>query len=205
MERVQSLLKELAKKLARLLLGDYSVFQVYSRPTQSASPCQRRHPQHLTVVPVDEAAINSSLDPLIREQVGYAGPGAHAYACIEKGRIVGVCFYWYGDRYLQRNFWPLVEGEAKLVQIVSLPDVRGQGVATMLIASSCHDMGKKGFHHAYARVWHSNTPSLRAFERSGWTRTALVIEINPLRQKRPIRLRFDRSLEKAPAPPATDH
>ncbi|WP_394986031.1 GNAT family N-acetyltransferase [Cellvibrio sp.] len=189
---MQNLVKEFAKKLARMLIGDYSAYYIYSQSTEDSSPFKLGTATTFRVGPVDEFTINSSPESLIREQVGYAGPGSHAYACFDHDRIVGVCFYWFGNRYLKRNFWPLVDGEAKLVQIISLPEMRGRGVATMLIASSCRDMMQNnGFCRTYARIWHSNMPSLRAFERAGWTRVALIIEINPLRRSRPTCIRFD--------------
>lgn len=188
---MRSFVKELAKRLAGMLFGDYSVYRIYSRLPDAPSASPPVTTASLTVAPVDEAAINSSGDSLIRDQAGYMGPGSHGYACFDGDRIVGVCFYWFGERYLKRNFWPLADGEAKLVQIISLPEVRGRGVASLLIAVSCQDMMQKGFHRAYARIWHSNTPSLRAFERSGWTRRALVIEAHPGWRRRPIRMSFD--------------
>lgn len=184
-------LRELAKGLARAVLGDYAAYRIYSFPG-AAMPAARAgaRPAAFRVERVGEAEIAASPDALIREQVAYAGAGSHAYACMEGGRIVAVCFYWFGARYLTRNFWPLAEGEAKLVQIVSLPEVRGRGAATALIEASCGRIMGEGFRRAYARIWHSNVPSLRAFERAGWRRVALVIEINPLRRSRPMRLRF---------------
>lgn len=183
-------MKDFAKKLAHIILGEYSAYYVYARSNESTSPPQPSAASPFRVAEVDESAIKLSPDALIREQVGYAGTGSHAYACFDGDRIVGLCFYWFGERYLKRNFWPLAEGEAKLVQIVSLPAIRGRGVATTLIKSSFQDMSKKGFSRSYARIWHSNTPSIRAFERAGWMRIALVLEINPLRRMRPIRMRL---------------
>ena len=184
-------MKEVVKKLAQILFGDYSAYKIYSRSKADASPSHPTTTATFRIEPVDEFAINSSAEPLIREQVGYAGPGSHAYACFDDGRIVGICFYWFGDRYLRRNFWPLVDGEAKLVQIISLPEMRGRGIATMLITLSCRHMMQTGFRQLYARIWHSNTPSLRAFERAGWMQVAFVLEINPLRQIQPIRIRLN--------------
>lgn len=183
------LVKALLKKILRSVLGEYSAYYVYATPGEAAVP-PRPETNRFRVEPVDVPAIKSSTDPLIREQAGYAGPGSHAYACFDGDRIVGLCFYWFGDRYRARNYWPLGASEAKLVQIISIPEMRGQGVATRLVELSSHDMKEKGFTRSYARIWHSNIPSLRAFERAGWTRIALVIEINPLRRKRPIRIRL---------------
>lgn len=189
-------MKDFAKKLAHLILGEYSAYYVYSRSNEGGSPPQPVAALPFRVEGVDESAIKRSPDALLREQAGYAGPGSHAYACFDGDHIVGLCFYWFGERYLKRNFWPLAEGEAKLVQIVSQPEIRGRGVATMLIKFSFQDMMEKGFSRSYARIWHSNTPSIRAFERAGWMRVALVLEINPLRRSQPIRMRFN---AKAPA------
>lgn len=188
------LVKVLLKKLLRSLLGEYSVYYVYASPAGASVSVRSETNRPFKVGAVDASAIVSSPDSLIREQAGYGGPGSHAYACFEVDRIVGICFYWFGDRYRTRNYWPLVEGEAKLVQIVSIPEMRGRGVATQLIAMSSQDMMQKGFVRVYARIWHSNIPSLHAFERAGWTRIALVIEVNPLRQKQPIRIRLNSKL-----------
>ncbi len=183
-------MKELAKKLIRMLCGDYSIYYIYSR-SQEDLPATSEKTTTFSVKGIDAIAIKSSSDLLIRKQVGYTGADTHAYACFDDDRIVGVCFYWFGNRYLERNFWSLADKEAKLVQIISLPDMRGRGVATLLVSSSFQDMMRQGFHRVYARIWHSNIPSLRAFERAGWARIALVFEINPLRQKNPIRVYFN--------------
>lgn len=183
-------MKELVKKLIHMLCGDYSIYYIYSQSHEDL-PTFSEKTTTFSVKRVDAAAIESSADSLIREQVGYTGADTRAYACFDNDRIVGVCFYWFGNRYLERNFWPLANREAKLVQIISLPDMRGCGVATLLVSSSFRDMMRQKFHRIYARIWHSNIPSLRAFERAGWARIALVFEINPLRQKNPIRVHFN--------------
>lgn len=185
------LARELAKKLARLFLGEYSLYRIYSSPSneRGEEPSEAAN-KSFRVEPVDERTLDASEDALIRDQAGYCGPGARAYACFDGDRIVGVCFYWFGDRYLKRNFWPLESSEAKLVQIISLPEMRGRGVATTLIKGSCQAMISNGFRRAYARIWHSNQPSLMAFERARWERVASVLEINPLRLNRPIRIRW---------------
>lgn len=183
--------KALVKRVAHNLLGDYSAYYVYASPNESKTSQRYESKSKFSVRTVDEHALQSSAEPLLREQAHYLGQESHAYACLFDDRIAGVCIYWFGERYRKRNFWPLKEGEAKLVQIVSVSEMRGRGVATALIATSCCDMKERGFRRTYARIWHSNTASLRAFERAGWMRVALVLEINPLHRQRPIRVRFD--------------
>jgi RimJ/RimL family protein N-acetyltransferase len=184
-------LRNMTKQLASLLLGEYSAYCIYSFESGAVAVAPIKAvgtDSSLQIRPVDEATISASPERVINEQVGYAGTGAIAYACFDGDRVVAICFYWFGDRYASRNFWPLAEREAKLVQIVALPEVRGRGIATRLISESARDMLSKGFGCLYARVWHSNTPSRRAFIRAGWARIALVLEINPFRRLRPTRI-----------------
>lgn len=183
-------MKNLLKAVARALLGEYSAYYVL-RQTREDSPAPLL-PQvdGYRIVQVDHATIAASVDPVMRDQAGYAGEESLAYACMDGDRIAGLCFYWYGARYQKRNFWPLESGDAKLVQIITSPSMRGKKVAGTLIAASCSDMMNRGFNRLFARVWHSNHPSLRAFASAGWIQCATVIEIDPMRRGRPSRLRF---------------
>ncbi|WP_395403798.1 GNAT family N-acetyltransferase [Pseudoduganella sp. UC29_106] len=182
-------MKELLKRLAHLVLGEYSIYQILQRSEGQAAIAAPAG-AGFRITPVTRADIEASNDPVMREQAGYAGEGALAYACWHDDQIAGLCFYWHGARYLPRNFWPLQADEAKLVQVITSPRMRGRKVAGTLIALSCADVMTHGFKRTFARVWHSNTPSLRAFAGAGWTRCAMVIEINPFRQARPWRLRL---------------
>jgi RimJ/RimL family protein N-acetyltransferase len=182
-------MKQFIKKIARLLLGDYSVYHIYSN---SAEKIQATLPNSagLAFSILEKEQTESNNESLVREQSSYHGPETYSYACLKDEQIVGLCYFWHGDRYRKRNFWPLADGEAKLVQIVTIPRVRGHGIATDLIAHASLQMFGQGFKRLYARIWHSNLPSLRAFQRAGWQRVATVIEVNPLRRASPIRIRF---------------
>ena len=117
----------------------------------------------------------------------YAGDGAEAFACLVDGRIVGLCFFWFGERYRSRNYWPLDADEAKLVQIVTLPELRGKGVARGLIEYSTARMIERGRRRLFARVWFTNAPSAQAFRSAGWRQVAFVMRVNPLRRATPMR------------------
>lgn len=172
------MLKSALKRLAAALLGDYSAYYVYASPRNGDTvPRDDQHGQ-LVVRPLDRDEIAQAHDAIISHEAAYAGPGAYSFGCLLRDRLVAVCFYWYGPRYSLRNFWPLGEHEAKLVQIITLPEARNQGVAKRLIAESLDYVTRReGIHRAFARIWHSNIPSLRAFEHAGWHRVALVVEI----------------------------
>jgi RimJ/RimL family protein N-acetyltransferase len=185
-------MKELAKRLMHLLLGDYAVYRIYTRPTDATPLPTSARSAGFTVREVSGAEVLESPDSLIRQQAGYLGADCRAFACLDGARIVGICFYWFGARYKTRNFWPLEERQAKLVQVITLPEMRGRDVATTLVSLSAHAMRDKGFDRAFARIWHSNTPSLRAFAKAGWTYVTTVVEVNPLRSRRPLRLKLGR-------------
>lgn len=130
-------MKELLKSFARAILGDYYAYYILRRDKVAGAIAPSPQTSQYRVVPADRAMIASCADPLMREQAGYAGDGALAYACLHDEQIVGLCFYWYGERYLSRNFLPLKSAEAKLVQIITSPQMRGKRVAGALIAASC--------------------------------------------------------------------
>lgn len=191
-----------AKKIARALLGDYSVYRVYRLDPGNATAAAAAaaadapsaiaaslppQPTPFTVCPIDRSTLEACADPLLREQAFYCGEQSHAYGCSRDGQLLGVCFFWHGDRYRTRNFWPLAEGEAKLVQIVASEQARGQGVAGRLLREAAQDMAAHGFGPLYARIWHSNQPSIAAFERAGWRRIATVALVHPLQRERPLR------------------
>lgn len=169
----------LVKRVARALAGDYSIYRIYaSGDVEKTAPIDPGETP-LTVEKSSGDFLASQPSSLISQQAGYGGTGTDVYVCRNNNKIVGVCFYWSGDRYRQRNFWPLKIDEAKLVQIVVEPDQRGMGVAPFLIKQSCNDMLRSDKNKCYARIWHSNTPSIRAFEKAGWSRVATVIEAFP--------------------------
>lgn len=169
------------KRLARALFGDYAAYHILTRARGAASIPAARLPDDLACGPVQLTQLESCVDPAIRDQAFYFGDGARAWACMDRGgRIMGLCIYWYGDRYRERNFWPLRADEAKMVEVITLPEMRGRGVAPALIAQSCESMFAHGFQRVYARVWHSNEPSLRAFSKAGWVRAATIVEVFPL-------------------------
>lgn len=185
----QGAMHSLTKKAARLLLGEYSAYHIYAF---SAGNCRAlaRHDTNFRFANLEQKQLEASDDPSIAEHANYHGPQTYAYACFEGTRIVGVCYFWYGAQYRKRNFWPLGDSEAKLVQVFTLEEMRGRGIATQLIAYAADDMLRKGFERLYSRIWHSNKPSLKAFQHAGWARVATVVEIYPLRRKVPCRVTF---------------
>ncbi|MFV0477115.1 MAG: GNAT family N-acetyltransferase [Parahaliea sp.] len=185
---------EIFKKTLRFLLGEYSVYFIYASPDGKKNDALVAENPAVIVKMVNPSELLQCESLQLQNQSGYMGDESIAYGCWLNNDLVAVCFYWFGRRYATRNFWPLKQQEAKLVQIICSEKSRGQGAATALITASTRELtsvsGNGGFARLYARIWHSNTPSVRAFEKSGWRRIATILEINPLRRKRPLRIKF---------------
>jgi hypothetical protein len=108
------MIKQIAKQLVTALWGDYGIYRIYASSTDARKQSDPP-PDGFRFAPVDADYAKASTDADIVEQAWYFGDGSVAYACLEDSRIVALCFFWYGRRYRTRNFWPLKEGEAKLV------------------------------------------------------------------------------------------
>lgn len=182
------MLKSFFKKLARALFGPYEIYYIYTLSCEDTDLSASGWKSDTTVKPIDITPVEPLPTGLILENAGYFGAGSQAYVYENCETILGVCFYWWGNRYKTRGFWPLSEHEAKLVHIVTDSKARGRGVATKLISQSSTHMFHVGYIRLFARIWHSNLPSLKAFEKAGWTKVATVIQLYPFRRKTPLRL-----------------
>lgn len=176
------------KQLARLLLGDYQAFWILARQSvPGGRPIDR--PGELVALQATDLA--ACAQQVLAEQAWYLGPEAKAFGWRVNGELQALCVYWHGARYRPRNFWPLAAEEAKLVQVITAPCARGRGFAGKLIAASADAMAAEGFERLLARVWLTNTPSLRAFRSAGWSRVALVVTGEPpWLNGKPVRLRL---------------
>lgn len=171
-------MQKILKKIAILLLGEYKVFKIYTLDLESFSTDEK--------FPKNFCHFQQNYEQF----KGFSGPQSHGFDYLEteSGQKLSRCWYWYSDRYKERNFWPLMKGEAKLVDIETLEQARGMGLASKLIIYSSNEMKKLRFKRLYARIWHNNAPSLRAFTKAGWKQHCIVIEIYPLGKKMRFKL-----------------
>jgi GNAT superfamily N-acetyltransferase len=83
--------------------------------------------------------------------------------------------------------WVLGKDEAMLIDLVTAPSHRGQGLAPLLIRGASAEMRQIGWNPLYAFVWHSHHASYHAFEKAGWTQVAWVLEVRPFGMRRGFR------------------
>lgn len=129
----------------------------------------------VTEVTSDLAHVRGSPHEEVRVTAEYGGREAAGFCITLEQRAVAVAWYWWGKRYARRGFLHLAEGEAKLVHIVVAEEYRGRGLAHALLTQSASHMAARGFGRLFARVWHSNTGSVRAFTKAGWRKYSFVI------------------------------
>ena len=163
-------------ELAKKLLGEYVIFRIYRLDLTALVPAGE------SCDGFSEIVQEHTQEPSRRN--GYGGYQSHGFRFVENGCVLATCWFWYGERYRERNFWPLKEGEAKLVRIETAPQARGRNIAPRLIRYASLQMAERGFRTLYARVWHSYQPSRRAFYKAGWSLDAFVVEYDLLGRRR---------------------
>lgn len=164
------------RRIAKALLGEYYVFRIYHLDLKDAAPVAD---PHFTIFS----------EPYEGQPNGYAGPDSYGFAYEENGKRLSHCWVWFGDRYKTRNFWPLKEGETKLIALETSERARGRSLAPKLLAFVAWALKERGFTDLYARIWHSNRASVRAFEKAGWRQHALVVEYDFRGRRRRLVLR----------------
>lgn len=168
------------------LVKKYDLYKIYAIKPEIDTVVNI--PQYIFKQVKELKAIDGSKYQAIRELNKYKGEEAFAFGIWKEKELVSVCWYWAGKRYKKRNFWPLKEHEAKLVMIVTAPEFRGLGLASLLIQYSANEMRKLGYQTLYARIWHSNNASVSAFKKAGWKYIAFVIRIFFPFIKKPLRI-----------------
>lgn len=187
----QSLPKRTVRAAARLLLGDYTLYAVVARVGAPASPAL---PAGWSLQPIDATAlsvINAHPDPIVRRAAGFEKRGADGFALWEGDQLLAA-LHFHDHRICIADDWPVADGEAMLVNVVTLPEQRGRGAAPLLIAAATHALGYRGIRRFLATVWWTNRASLRAFSKAGWRVVGLSATARPLRQALRLRLPFRR-------------
>ena len=178
--------KAIARRIGRLLFGKYQLYRVYrlDRPTQPASLSAD---QSVVQLGNDEfAELSAHADHSVRKSVGFDGPGVTAYGLREQGRLASVAFFINREAYYSDSVWPLKPGEAALIELVTLPEQRGKGLAPLLIGHASADMFDRGSSRLYSWLWWTNQPSERAFQKAGWRYTAFSAQFHPFGRTKPI-------------------
>jgi GNAT superfamily N-acetyltransferase len=160
------------------LIGEYHVFMIYHKSLrgQCLNPAETLELQFSVLARPGQVVT----------ALNYSGKDSFGFAIRENEAELCTCWVWFGERYLKRNYWPLKHTHAKLIALETEESARGKGLAPMLLQYAARVMADHGFTDLYARIWHSNHPSRRAFRKAGWRFHALVLEFDALGNRRRI-------------------
>ena len=177
------------KKVARTLAGDYGIYRVFALDLDPAltDPRDGLARDGFKLSPVACEDVAEAKSDVIRESARYGGPGSQAFAVLRDGEIVALEWYWFGESRQNGAFWPLGDGEAESAYIVTVPELRGQGLAHRVKQYSAIEMRERGFRRAFGKIWHSHRASIRANEKSGFREIAFVVDLYPFGGRRRVR------------------
>ena len=181
-------LRELLKRCARGVLGDYEPYVIFRLDRADRPPRLPRAPDGVVYGAEPSDAVAADPAPEIREQSGYGGEGALFFAAREHGRIIATLWCWHGRRYAQRGFLDLQPDEVKIVHVYTATAARGRGVGSGLLQHACAELLAERFRSVLARVWVTNRPSRRMFVGAGFRPVQLVIVLRPWPRRRALRL-----------------
>jgi GNAT superfamily N-acetyltransferase len=140
------------------------------------------------MLPEDIEEILRCPDPDLRGRKACPRAELTRYGAWAAGKLAGVCTFEWGHEY--RGYYALKSGEAELVDIFTTAEVRGRGVAAALIGFGTTSMHRLGFRTLYAKIWHNNIASVKAFRKAGWTKRCFFIHLEPDEWNRAISVQW---------------
>ncbi|MGH7047040.1 MAG: GNAT family N-acetyltransferase [Stellaceae bacterium] len=187
----RKLLRQALKRAATLILGRYRLNRIYR---MTAVAVEQVMPPGIDCrLLEDPPASAADVDPELREQFWYGGDDAHGYGLFLEGRLAAACWFWGCHRFTDPGLWVLGKDESFLIEVLTAPRYRGQGLAPLLIQYASGEMFREKYERLFCSIWHNHSASYRAFEKAGWTQVARVIEVRPFGVSPPIRFCLRRS------------
>lgn len=183
-------LREGLKRFARLAFGDYRLNRIYTREVSDRPDADARS------FPVERLASAAQMreapDARIRQHSWYLEGEARGYGIRADGALACTAVFWGRERFRDEGIWTLGEGEMILVDIVTAESSRGKGLAPAILQFAETDLARDGIRRLVSWVWHTNVPSIRMFEKSGWRYVAFAVEVVFPWSSRPSRFRFSK-------------
>ena len=180
------MLRRFAKWIAELLFAPYELNRIY---LLDVTQYDKAAPSGFDLRPITSPdQIRDSPDPQMREHAWYAGEEAHAFGLWENGALVCMCVFWSHRRFRDAGILKLQERQVVMVDLITVAECRGRGYAPIVIRYAETELKRAGFQTLYSWVWHSNQPSIRAFEKAGWSYIAFVAKLTPIGYGKAIRL-----------------
>jgi len=185
-----SRVKQVLRMLAARGLGEYRFNRIYR--LERFSP-DLALPAGIVCSPL-QSPPSEMVDSRLLGRFSYAGEDAHGFGLFVEGKLAALCWVWGPRRFRDPLLWQLSEGEAIIVDLMTAPELRGLGLATLLIRYAGMQMQHAGTQDLYTWVWHSHSASSRAFEKAGWRQIGWGIGSGPPGQ----RISVERAMARIP-------
>jgi RimJ/RimL family protein N-acetyltransferase len=178
--------KAMAKSVLNRLFRDYRINWIY------ASSATKRDiaatPQPLSPVQID--ALLTSPTAKMRNAARFSQGGLDGFAMEVDGTPACVAHFADHARYDRNGTWVIGNNEIALMDIATEEAMRGRGLAVQMITAMTQHYITQGRDRVIAFIWWSNTPSVRAFDKAGWKRIGVSIEVAFGGRWRTVRLRL---------------
>jgi len=170
-------IKKFLKAIALRVFERYELQRIYRLDLGglgAAPPAEEYVLSRITQSDVEQCPV-----PGMRDRAWYGGDNSYGFAAFDGGTIVCMCWFWDDKRFQLNHLCRPAEREAVMVDLVTLDSHRGRGLASLVTKFAATELKRDGFETLHTWVWHSNTPSIRSFEKAGWVCTAFVLYFKP--------------------------
>ncbi len=161
------------------LFRDYRINWIYASDGAgdggNAGEADAVSPQPVTPAQID--ALLASPTPKMRNAARFSTGGMDGFVIAIGGSPACVAHFVGHDLYDRNGTWRIGENEVALMDIATEEAMRGRGLAVQMIEAMTRHFVGAGRDRVIAFIWWSNTPSVRAFQKAGWNRIGVSIEV----------------------------
>lgn len=180
--------KDCLKALLARTFSDYRVNWIYA----SVADCEAAPLNNgLSLGPLAATqmqAILESSSHKFRNTLSFHKGGLAGFVLSDDKGPVCVAHFASPDQYRHNATWPIRANEVALVDIATDDRAKGKGYAPVTIRAATQAYREAGIERLIAFIWWSNKPSIRSFEKAGWVRIGLAIEVRTGKRWRSLRI-----------------
>jgi GNAT superfamily N-acetyltransferase len=140
--------KRVLKTLAARLFGEYQFVRIYR--LERVRP-DRALPAGIVCSPLQTPPVEA-VDSCLLSRFSYAGEDSRGFGLFVEGKLAALCWFWGPRRFRDPFVLQLSPGEAIMVDLMTAPEFRGRGLATLLIRYAGMQMRCAGTRDLYTWV-----------------------------------------------------
>jgi RimJ/RimL family protein N-acetyltransferase len=182
-------MKSLLRAIGQSVFGAYQINRLYQLDSTPGYPKAAPELEFGEIGPREIKDLRAHEQQSVRKSAGYAGEGMHGFYVRHQGELASVAFYAEHSVFENEVVVPLRPSEAGLVELITLPEHRGKGMAPLVISYASAAMFERGFSPLVSWLWWTNSASQRAFEKAGWRFIGMSVQLYPFGRTTPLSFR----------------